>query len=134
MSLFAKLWSWLRSRVWAAALAVGVVLAWLWNKMRRQRDEARRDRDAALAERDASRRSAMREREIADASREIEARLAARKAEREAAGKAREESFAHAIRASSAKTAEVASEVAQRGTAADELNRRIEKRRVAGGP
>ncbi len=114
-------WAWTRGHAWlAVAVALGA-LASLWRWTVGQRDRARRERDAEAARADAARASADRERRVQDAIRVIETRagaarvvVVARQAERH---------DAHA------RDAEVLREqVETSGSAADEVNRRMDKR------
>lgn len=109
--------AWIR-RAWAwISLSLGlavVALFGLWRRSARQAAEERERAEQAAA-------SAERERKVLDLTRAIEVRMAARRAEIEAKA-------ATAATAAEVAETELRAEVEQTGSAADEVNRRMDAR------
>lgn len=114
-------WAWLRTHAWLAVVVSMGALASLWRlAVGREKAQARRA-DAEAARADAARASAERERRVQDAIRAIETRAAHVRA-----GIASRQADDWMAVAKDAET--LRADVESSGSAADEVNRRMDKR------
>lgn len=121
---------WIRDRIVWIAAAIALAAVWLWRHavQSAKLDRERRDKQDAQAREKAASESARREREASDLSARVEAEIAKKRVERARQEAERTAEFNAAKAAAAAESARWHEGAAKKGSAADEVNRRMDKR------